>query len=707
MISTAPGRRPWRVILMMLGLSLQAWTAPPAAAGTILRHTLTIKLDPAQHLLKAEDVIELGKTIPSRKMVFELSDRAAIDAVKVDRAQCPYTFRNGRLTIAWPKGRPAHRLYIAYKGRFDDPVAPNPLNTDNPGLGVSGTIQPQGVMLLAGSGWYPDDRSADTAITLTVDAPAGMVAVTSGNPLGHSTGHGRTLSRWAVPGTLQDVSLVAGPFQVHTRRFGQVTAATYFSASLQHLSDAYLEAVGRYLQRYEKLFGPYAFKQFAVVENFFPTGYGFPGFTLLGRRVLELPFIIHTSLGHEIAHCWWGNGVRVNPSEGNWCEGLTTYVADYLYKEQQGEGREERLRWLRDYANLVSPDNDFPLSRFQERTDPVTRTIGYDKGAMVFHMLRRTVGDDCFWRSLRDIYARYCFKAITWSQIRAVFEQRSHRSLKGFFDQWVFRAGAPNLVLSDIIVQPTERGFAVSGRLRQTPPYFDLDLQLALKAGGRTIRRKVSLTGADAFFRITTDERPQELTADPGIDIFRRLAPEEVPPTINTLKGSGDLRVVVAAGLGPQAMETARRLSVSLGFDQAPIHMESKLSAHELAAHDWLLVGLPADRTLLPESSDRFRIDDGHFLLDAKRYARDRATFFGVFKNPLDSRHTVALFLPAGPSLAEAISTKITHYGAYSYLVFDQTRNQLKGTWPPDHSPMTVRWPTTAPLPARRSAPGQ
>jgi hypothetical protein len=66
-------------------------------------------------------------------------------------------------------------------------------------------------------------------------------------------------------------------------------------------------------------------------------GFGFPSYTLIGGTVLRLPFIIHTSLGHEIAHCWWGNGVLVDDDGGNWSETLTTYVADYLYQEKKSE----------------------------------------------------------------------------------------------------------------------------------------------------------------------------------------------------------------------------------------------------------------------------------------------------------------------------------------------------------------------------------
>ncbi len=71
------------------------------------------------------------------------------------------------------------------------------------------------------------------------------------------------------------------------------------------------------------------------MENINPTGFGMPTFTLLGTQVLRLPFIKETSLGHEILHSWFGNSIEVRLDSGNWCEGLTTYLADMAYREDQ------------------------------------------------------------------------------------------------------------------------------------------------------------------------------------------------------------------------------------------------------------------------------------------------------------------------------------------------------------------------------------
>ena len=317
-------------------------------------------------------------------------------------------------------------VVITYEASFNDPVPMAPLNTDNPGFGVTASITPTGTFLLAGAGWYPDlVDGRDTFPLLRVKAPEGVLAVTSGLGLGHTTRDGATFSEWRIDNPLRGLALSAAAYGVQEKKVGDVVAATYFLPRNQDLSAAYLDAIAAYLELYSELFGPYPFPKFAVVENFFPTGYGFSSYTLLGSTILRLPFILNTSLGHEIAHCWWGNGVFVNYEYGNWSEGLTTYVSDYLYKERESAAaaRDYRLQALRNFTTLVPPAKDFPLARFTGRVDTATKAVGYDKGMMVFHMLRKAIGEEAFWGALRDVYRERLFQPTAWDDLRRAFEK--------------------------------------------------------------------------------------------------------------------------------------------------------------------------------------------------------------------------------------------------------------------------------------------
>ncbi len=90
---------------------------------------------------------------------------------------------------------------------------------------------------------------------------------------------------------------------------------TYFPRDLDAvagLADGYLDDTRRYLELYGEEIGAYPFTEFSVVASPLPTGFGMPTLTYIGAEVLKLPFIRATSLGHEVLHNWWGNGVYVD-----------------------------------------------------------------------------------------------------------------------------------------------------------------------------------------------------------------------------------------------------------------------------------------------------------------------------------------------------------------------------------------------------------
>ena len=283
--------------------------------------------------------------------------------------------------------------------------------------------------------------------TLAVELPAGWKSVsqgertsseTSGSPAG-------ALERWSVATPTEEVHLIAAPFTEYSRDAGAVKAMAFLRKPDQALADRYLDATAQYLEMYRGLLGPYPYSKFALVENFWETGYGMPSFTLLGEQVIRFPFILHSSYPHELLHNWWGNGVFVDFAGGNWCEGLTAYLADHLIAEQRGQGADHRRAILQRVTDYVTPENDFPLSRFQNRHNAVTEAVGYGKTAMVFNMLREKVGDAQFIKALQEFYRDNRFRAGVLrrhpKEFRGGFRSRSAPVLRSV-DQGGRNAGA-------------------------------------------------------------------------------------------------------------------------------------------------------------------------------------------------------------------------------------------------------------------------
>ncbi len=657
-----------------------AWAGP-----AVVRHDLSAALDPGRHALSATDVLTIRPDGATRLSLY-LNRRAAVKSVTSGGTPVDFRFADGSLEFRTPaaaRGAETVALSVAYEGVFDDPVPENPIYTEDPGYGVAGAITDRGTYLSEGASWYPDIPGSQAVFRVRVDAPEGVEAVTSGRRVLRETKGGRTVSEWETSRPLPGLALSAGRYAVREATAGTIPVYAYFSPESAGLADKYAGAAADSIAFYDNLLGPYPFGKFAVVENFFPTGYGFPSWTLLGKSIVGLPFILETSLGHEIAHSWWGNGVLVDYSRGNWCEGLTTYVADYLYKERasQAEGREYRLKALRDYASLVPPEKDFPLKGFASRSDPASRSVGYGKAMMVFHMARRRVGDEAFWKGLRDVARDKMGKAASWDDFGRAFARHAGPGVASFFRQWVDRPGAPVIALKDAAAGREGTRWKVTARLVQDRPYYDVRVPVRLATDNGTVDAVVPLSGSDARFTVWATARPRRLIADPDADVFRRLPLSEIPPAVNGIRGSTSLVVVAAGSLPAATRDAAKILLAALGRDDVPVLREEDAAPARLAGHDVLYLGAPAGAGDLPPFPKGLSIRPDGFALEGAAHAAPGDALFVVLARPADAGHFCAVFLPLSPEAAEAAARKIPHYGKYGYLAFSSGTNTAKGTW--------------------------
>src|SRR4029453_18980304 len=109
-----------------------------------------------------------------------------------------------------------------------------------------------------------------------------------------------------------EIGLGAGRRTGTRRTTMNVEAIAMLARPDDALAAKYLDATAPNVAMYTELLGPHAYGKFAIVENFWDTGYGMPSFTLLGPQEIRLPFIPTTSYPHEILHDWGGYGVYVD-----------------------------------------------------------------------------------------------------------------------------------------------------------------------------------------------------------------------------------------------------------------------------------------------------------------------------------------------------------------------------------------------------------
>lgn len=645
----------------------------------VLQQEVSVTLIPESHALAGTSTISFAAG--TGRVELGLCVAARIDEVTVAGRGVPFSFAGGILSLELPPGGAAadHPLTVSYRASFNDPVASSPAAGEDPSYGVNAAITGRGTFLGGGSGWYPVPQQTPKRRSLRVAAPAGMEGVSFGRRVSRETAGGVTRSHWEEAHPVSVLSLCAGPYQVEDRRLGAIEIQSYLYPENAALASRYLDAAAKYLKLYGDLFGPYPFEKFAIVENFFPTGYGFPSFTLLGGSVIRLPFIVDTSFPHEIAHSWWGNGIGVGGG-GNWCEGLVTYLADYLLKERRSpeEGREYRRQLLVDFASLVPPGADFPLRRFESRSDPASRAIGYGKGAMVFQMVRSRIGDPAFFAALREICRRHMYGSASWEDFERAFSRSSGEDLAPFMDQWLQRTGGPRFRLAEVASRREPGGWSVTGSVLQDAPGFSLELPLRLEAAGGAVTSTLSVSGERTSFSIFSSGAPGRLLLDPDAEVFRILSPGEIPATVNSIKGSTRLVGVLTEGC--RAGEANfRDLLASLTQGGARVLREAELDRSQAGGHDLIFCGAPRDRSLLPPLPDGVELSGSGFSVQGVTYPDPDGLLFLVLKVPGSGR-VAALFQPLSEAAARQYVPKITHYGKYGQLVFAGGVNRGKGT---------------------------
>ena len=676
-----------------------AFLAVSASGQSLPEHHLRIELHPEQHSLVAEDQIILPPDTP-RILYFSLHrnmNPASPDAeIEIAKSMTENSMREYRVTL--PKG--SDRFTLNYSGEIFQPPRQD-VREARSFESTPGIIAEEGAVLTGDSGWYPNFGEGMMTFALDVEIPPGWRAISQGkrsderDAVQGRQGH----VHWDETRPQDEIYLIAAPFTEYARNDNGIESLVYLRNDDEALAHRYQDATARYIAMYQRLIGPYPYAKFALVENFWETGYGMPSFTLLGSQVIRLPFIIDTSYPHEILHNWWGNGVYVDYSGGNWSEGLTAYLADHLLQEQKGNGAEYRRSTLQKYADFVSAGRDFPLTQFTSRHSPQTEAVGYGKAMMMFHMLRRKLGDEIFIRSLQNFYRDYRFKRASFSDLEQEFSRsadpKENSDLKKFFAQWVQRTGAPQLRLNSARTSRTKAGYELAIDIEQTQsgPAYELALPIAVTLAGQdtAYSSAVEMKDKRAELHLALDAQPLRVDVDPEFDLFRRLDRAEIPPALSQVFGSEQMLIVLPRK-APEDMR-AQFQSIAQAWQQQP----SRLTR---IAWDDEIENLPADGSVwLFGEENRFRGEFQHALIKggemmseggawlAREYDRAKdALVLTTHIGPL----SVAWLTAPDAGMLPVLARKLPHYSKFSYAAFSvpESTNLIKGVWPVTSSPL-------------------
>lgn len=553
------------------------------------RYHIEVSLDPVAHRVVGRTTIDLkrdtedGPSIegpatlelllhPNLRIRQVHTDAATIQRHYARRGAKPddEEFQPRTHAVVLDRAVEALSLVVDYDGELFQDVAAGERPGQIHNFEMRAHVGEDGIYLADGY-WYPQPDRADglspvlADFTVLVEPVEGMELVAGGESAPDLAEQGGRQA-WRSPYALEQMVLVGGPHEVHRRSHGDRMVSLHLKPSQAGQVEGLFEAVTRNLDRYEPLIGPYPAGEFAIVDNFFSSGFAFPTFTLLSSAVIDMGERSQTAHGyidHEMLHCWWGNGIHVDPRDGNWCEALASYGANYYGHVLDGNADEAR-RKRRNYTHFLSrrvTNLDKPLDTFG-REDGAGRGIGYDKGAAVFHMLARKIGQENFWAAMRRFTQDYVGRFASWDDIRRLCEAQYGGSLDTFFRQWVRSAGAPAPVIESARFDETSAALTLV--IAQGEPPFELDLPVRISHGGGYHDVDVHIEQSTERVTIPVDVIPVSVEVDPDYHVFRRIPLEQIIPTTAATQSGESLVSVLPAG------DVADRYKGAQGIFESP-----------------------------------------------------------------------------------------------------------------------------------------
>jgi predicted negative regulator of RcsB-dependent stress response len=541
---------PTQLLFRALSVLVAALTATHAMAQRSERATLDItgyvidaELDTTAHHIAAKAQVTF--TAPESADEVSFGFHPALKLIKItDDAGKLLTgerLADGTIRVAPSKpfvsGQPSHWTF-EYEGVITG-------NEDGPVEGLKlAAIEEPITYLLYPARWFPSTGYFTDRFTaqLHIKVPQGMRVLASG---AQGEPHSVTLAggkpgdefdfNWDKPGFPGTV--IAGRF-VNPFSGGPGNVKVYLTVNHQAQGNQIAQTAAKEYDFFTDSFGAPESPHLNVVEM--------PDDTLPAAWAPELAALPSARIGDKsgvrlmantIAHQWWGSEVSPRSLSDSWItNGLARY-GELMYLEDES-GVSALHNALQDVSAGALAYDTVPLSSVGRMSpfSPEFQAQTFEKGAMIFHMLRGEIGDKAFLATLKGALSEFTDKSIRGSDFEKVAEAQSQQQLTPFFAQWIDGTGAPTFADKYTVYRlGNNKGFRTIGFINQDLDLFRMPVDIRVETDGKTVNQKIDVVGTESQFVVDTFGRPRRIAIDPG-DWVLKSSPD-LQVRISILKG--------------------------------------------------------------------------------------------------------------------------------------------------------------------------
>jgi hypothetical protein len=332
---------------------------------------------------------------------------------------------------------------------------------------------------------------------------------------------------------LKYMSFIVGKFNTLGEGNDPLPLQSISSSDIMVQKKAFFDEARDVLESFTGWFGPFPFERLSVVQRLWPQsgGHSPASFVVLNELPWfgDRPFPPNMNspvdlsqwreyfLAHEIAHQWWGQGVTAGTYRDQWLsEGMAQFAAALYLRKRYGEGAYTSIlkrfsRWTgkKSHMGPISLGSRLSFYDFE-----AYQAIIYDKSALALNMLRDILGDEAFFKGLRDFYGTYKFGSVRTGQFRDIMEKVSGRDLEGFFRGWFFSYELPEVRVSTMEEKIGEEDVLLV-KVAQARGLFVFPLWIEWQSGGKVFREKVVVDAPNQEFRLKLSGKPSRILVNP------------------------------------------------------------------------------------------------------------------------------------------------------------------------------------------------
>ncbi len=439
-----------------------------------------------------------------------------------------------------PKNQPL-TLAFEYEGALESPQG-GPIQ--NARLAYVGE---QGAYLMYAARWFPfHDYAADRATsTISIRVPKDFtVAGFSEQPVAavpsrddKTKAEFSTFTFVSTKPTLPG-NFAAAKYIKQTFDKSGLSVDVYVKPGDEKGIDRTGEIISEHLVYYTSKFGPYSFgNRFVVAETDDDTLDSYSGAGMLFLKPRALATGNEELLAREVAYQWWGQTVGLKSFDDIWLSQGLAQFSMLLYTKDNGTATQFQQAVQAETEKALAFEQSASIRNAPKQLDdqtPAYRSVIFNKGALVFNMLRQLMGEKDFDAMMREYYTRFNGKNVTLDQFEEFASQKACRSLRGFFGQWVDSTGVPEFRAEYRMLRRAE-GFRVPGTIKQDLDAFEMPVDILLRTEAGQERDTVMMKGTSADFDISTKSKPIEVIVDPDFKIIRTS--EEVKQAVVVRRG--------------------------------------------------------------------------------------------------------------------------------------------------------------------------